>query len=45
MGIVEIANSPTHVAIRDSKVPDENIITVRAATFTALVNSLKTPLR
>lgn len=30
---VEIANSPTQVAIRDSKNPGGNIVTVRPSTF------------
>jgi hypothetical protein len=32
----------THVAIRDSKDPDRGTVTVPLASFTALVQSLKT---
>lgn len=42
---VEIANSPTNVAIRDSKIPDKNNITVGTATFTTFVGSLKDAAR
>ncbi|WSQ11597.1 DUF397 domain-containing protein [Streptomyces sp. NBC_01231] len=38
---VEIANSPTHVAIRDTKTPARATLTVPAGAFTALVEGLK----
>ena len=38
---VEIANSPTHVAIRDSKAPADHTLTVPADAFTTFVEALK----
>lgn len=38
---VEIADSPTHVAIRDSKTPTTRPVTFPVAAFTAFVTSLK----
>nr|WSZ15179.1 DUF397 domain-containing protein [Streptomyces canus] len=38
---VEIANSPTHVSIRDSKAP-ARALTLPAPTFTAFIGALKT---
>ncbi|MFF0010424.1 DUF397 domain-containing protein [Streptomyces sp. NPDC005374] len=38
---VEIANSPTHIAIRDSKVPAGATLTVPAEAFTDFLESLK----
>jgi len=38
---VEIANSPTHIAVRDSKVPTGRTLIFPAETFTAFVNALK----
>ncbi|MFJ2259838.1 DUF397 domain-containing protein [Streptomyces sp. NPDC087844] len=38
---VEIANSRTHVSVRDSKVPADGTLTFPAETFTAFVNALK----
>jgi len=40
---VEIANSPTHVAIRDTKTPARATLTVPAGVFTTFVEALKTP--
>ena len=40
---VEIANSPTHVAIRDTKTPARATLTVPAGAFTTFVEALKTP--
>ncbi|WP_405618727.1 DUF397 domain-containing protein [Streptomyces sp. NBC_00076] len=40
---VEIANSPTHVAIRDTKTPARATVTVPAGAFTTFVENLKTP--
>jgi hypothetical protein len=37
---VEIANSPTHVAIRDSKAPAGPILTVPTGAFTPFVEAL-----
>ncbi|WP_371566187.1 DUF397 domain-containing protein [Streptomyces canus] len=39
---VEIANSPTHVSIRDSKAPARATLTLPAPTFTAFIGALKT---
>ncbi|MFJ3244821.1 DUF397 domain-containing protein [Streptomyces sp. NPDC086782] len=39
---VEIANSPTHMAIRDSKVPTRAVLTFPAGAFTAFVKAVKT---
>ena len=38
---VEIAGSPTHAAVRDSKAPNRGILTFHAAAFTTFVASLK----
>ena len=38
---VEIANSRTHVAIRDSKVPTDRTLTVPADVFTTFIGALK----
>ncbi|MEU5093883.1 MULTISPECIES: DUF397 domain-containing protein [unclassified Streptomyces] len=38
---VEIADSPTHVAIRDSKSPTDRTLTFPAAAFTAFLTALK----
>ncbi|MER6633377.1 DUF397 domain-containing protein [Streptomyces sp. NPDC000987] len=38
---VEIADSPTHVAIRDSKAPTDRTLTFPAAAFTAFLTALK----
>ncbi|MEV5438627.1 DUF397 domain-containing protein [Streptomyces sp. NPDC052682] len=38
---LEIANSPTHITIRDSKAPARATLTVRAGAFTAFVEALK----
>ncbi|MFJ6564864.1 DUF397 domain-containing protein [Streptomyces sp. NPDC091412] len=38
---VEIANSPTHIAIRDSKTPTMATLTFPAGAFTAFVKALK----
>ncbi|MDT0486506.1 MULTISPECIES: DUF397 domain-containing protein [Streptomyces] len=39
---VEIANSPTHVSIRDSKAPTRAPLTLPSPTFTAFIDALKT---
>jgi Domain of unknown function (DUF397) len=39
---VEIANSPTHVSIRDSKSPTRATLTLPTLTFTAFIDALKT---
>ncbi|MFJ8785456.1 MULTISPECIES: DUF397 domain-containing protein [unclassified Streptomyces] len=39
---VEIANSPTHTSIRDSKAPTRATLTLPTPTFTAFLNALKT---
>jgi hypothetical protein len=38
---VEIANSPTHIAVRDSKVPARATLTFRAGAFSAFIATLK----
>ncbi|WP_405950010.1 DUF397 domain-containing protein [Streptomyces prunicolor] len=38
---VEIANSPTHVAIRDSKTPADHTLTIPADAFTTFIETLK----
>ncbi|MET7690012.1 DUF397 domain-containing protein [Streptomyces sp. NPDC005483] len=38
---VEIANSPTHVSIRDSKAPARATLTLPTLTFTTFLNALK----
>lgn len=38
---VEIANSRTHVAIRDSKAPTDRTLTIPADVFTIFVDTLK----
>ncbi|MFE7231096.1 DUF397 domain-containing protein [Streptomyces sp. NPDC002405] len=38
---VEIANSPTHIAIRDSKAPAGAIVTLPAEAFTSFLEALK----
>ncbi|MFF4792840.1 DUF397 domain-containing protein [Streptomyces sp. NPDC001276] len=38
---VEIANSPTHIAIRDSKAPAGAILTFPAGAFSTFVQALK----
>jgi hypothetical protein len=40
---VEIANSPTHIAIRDSKAPARATLTFAAGAFTAFLDDLKSP--
>ncbi|MGW8063664.1 DUF397 domain-containing protein [Streptomyces ziwulingensis] len=40
---VEIAHSPTHVAVRDSKTPARATLTFPAGTFTTFVDALKPP--
>ncbi|WP_369273027.1 DUF397 domain-containing protein [Streptomyces sp. R11] len=40
---VEIAASPTHIAIRDSKAPAYGILTVPAEAFTPFIEALKAP--
>ncbi len=37
---VEIANSSTHIAVRDSKAPADGTLTFAAEPFTAFVNAL-----
>ncbi|MCX5235389.1 DUF397 domain-containing protein [Streptomyces prunicolor] len=38
---VEIANRPTHIAIRDSKTPARATLTFPTPTFTAFVEALR----
>ncbi|MFD7706944.1 DUF397 domain-containing protein [Streptomyces sp. NPDC059785] len=38
---VEIANSPTHIAVRDSKAPAEGILTLTAGAFVPFIEALK----
>ena len=38
---VEIANSPTHVSIRDSKAPTRATLTLATSPFTAFLTALK----
>ncbi|WP_112469115.1 DUF397 domain-containing protein [Streptomyces triticisoli] len=38
---VEIANSPTHIVIRDSKAPTRAILTFPTGTFATFLESLK----
>jgi hypothetical protein len=38
---VEVAELPTRIAIRDSKVPAYGVISVPAASFATFVNALK----
>jgi hypothetical protein len=40
---VEIANSPTHIAVRDSKTPAGANLTFPTGAFTAFLEALKTP--
>ncbi|EDY57356.1 MULTISPECIES: DUF397 domain-containing protein [Streptomyces] len=39
---VEIANSPTHVSIRDSKTPSRATLTFRTGAFAAFVETVRT---
>ncbi|MFD4555764.1 DUF397 domain-containing protein, partial [Streptomyces sp. NPDC058469] len=38
---VEIANSPTHIAVRDSKTPARATLTFPTPTFTAFIEALR----
>ncbi|MFF9125939.1 DUF397 domain-containing protein [Streptomyces sp. NPDC014889] len=38
---VEIATSPTHIAVRDSKTPAGGIVTLPADVFSSFVEALK----
>ncbi|MGW7277698.1 DUF397 domain-containing protein [Streptomyces sp. NPDC054844] len=38
---VEVANSPTHVAVRDSKTPSYGTLTVPADVFATFVDGIK----
>ncbi|MGW6008912.1 DUF397 domain-containing protein [Streptomyces sp. NPDC055210] len=38
---VEIANSRSHVSVRDSKTPDDGTLTFPTQAFNAFVNALK----
>ncbi|MGI5454973.1 DUF397 domain-containing protein [Streptomyces sp. CA-249302] len=38
---VEIANSPTHTAVRDSKTPTTGTLTFPTPTFTTFLEALK----
>ncbi|MBL3669666.1 DUF397 domain-containing protein [Streptomyces sp. M2CJ-2] len=38
---VEIANSPTHIAVRDSKAPSRATLTFPAGAFNTFVQALK----
>ncbi|MEV8125312.1 DUF397 domain-containing protein [Streptomyces sp. NPDC085944] len=42
---VEIATSPTHVAVRDSKDPAPAILTVPVEAFAPFLDALKSPAR
>jgi hypothetical protein len=37
---VEIANTPTHVAVRDTKIPSRATLTLPAEAFTAFIDGL-----
>ncbi|MEU3096665.1 DUF397 domain-containing protein [Streptomyces sp. NPDC006967] len=38
---VEIANSPTHIAVRDSKAPARATLSFRTAAFASFLEALK----
>lgn len=40
---VEIANSPTHISVRDSKSPTNRTLTFPVPAFTTFLQSLKSP--
>ncbi|MEU0965450.1 DUF397 domain-containing protein [Streptomyces sp. NPDC005917] len=40
---VEIATTPTHTAIRDSKTPTRATLTFPTPAFTTFIDALKTP--
>ena len=40
---IEIANSPTHIAVRDSKTPTRATLTFPVGAFTRFVEALKSP--
>ncbi|MFI6015888.1 DUF397 domain-containing protein [Streptomyces sp. NPDC051243] len=40
---VEIANSPTHISIRDSKVPARATLTFPTGAFALLIEAVKSP--
>ncbi|MGW3934277.1 DUF397 domain-containing protein [Streptomyces phaeochromogenes] len=40
---VEIATSPTHIAVRDSKAPARATLTFPAGAFTSFIDALKSP--
>ncbi|UXY29340.1 DUF397 domain-containing protein [Streptomyces sp. HUAS TT20] len=40
---VEIANSPTHIAVRDTKTPARATLTFPTGAFTPFVEALKDP--
>ncbi|MFI1356950.1 DUF397 domain-containing protein [Streptomyces sp. NPDC020898] len=40
---VEIANSPTQVAVRDTKAPARATLTFPTGAFTPFINALKSP--
>ncbi len=42
---VEVATSPTHTAVRDSKAPARAALTFPAAAFAPFLEALKTPTR
>ena len=42
---VEIATSPTHTAVRDSKAPARATLTFPTAAFTSFLEALKKPAR
>ncbi|MEU0406939.1 DUF397 domain-containing protein [Streptomyces griseorubiginosus] len=42
---VEIANSPTHIAIRDSKTPTRATLTFPPEAFAPFLDALKSPHR
>ncbi|MCH5673606.1 DUF397 domain-containing protein [Streptomyces gilvus] len=40
---VEVAHSPTHISVRDSKAPTRATLTFPAAAFTLFLQALDTP--
>lgn len=43
-GCLEIANSRTHIAVRDSKTPARATLTFPAGAFASFVESVKSPI-
>ncbi|MEV7391953.1 MULTISPECIES: DUF397 domain-containing protein [unclassified Streptomyces] len=40
---VEVTRRPTHISVRDSKVPTRAVLTLRPRAFAAFVNALHDP--